>query len=108
MKYQVMLDGSVDFAPQSEVAEILQNVRTILNTRIGTVPLARDFGVSWEHVDKPYPIAKAMMAASVVDAIEEFEPRARVESVEFEETEASAMDGILVPRVVISIGDEEE
>ena len=104
MKYKVMLDGSVDFAPQSEVAEILQNVRTILNTRIGTVPLARDFGVSWEHVDKPYP----MMSSAVVDAIEEFEPRARVESVEFEESEETAMDGILVPRVVISVGDEEE
>lgn len=108
MTYTVTLSGAVDFAPDSEVAEILQNVRTILNTRIGTVPLARDFGVSLEHLDKPYPVARAMMTSAVIDAIEAYEPRARIESVEFDEGTDDIAYGIMRPRVIVSIGEEEE
>lgn len=108
MKYKVTLDDTVNFAPESETEEILQNIRTILTTRVGTVPLFRDFGISWKHVDKPYPVAKALMQAAVIDAIELFEPRATIESVEFNDTAADAMEGILKPIVIVSIGDEQE
>lgn len=100
MEYAITLDGAVDFAPESETTEILQNVRTILNTRLGTVPLARTFGISWEHVDKPLPVAKSIMQGVVIDAVEEFEPRVKVESVTFD---GDGADGILRPSVVISI-----
>ena len=36
--------SEVNFAPASERDEVVQNVRTILATRVGTVPLDRDFG----------------------------------------------------------------
>lgn len=108
MKYTVTLNGAVDFAPANETAEILQNVRTILVTLIGSVPLFRIFGTSFEHIDEPYPIARALMQSAVIEAIESYEPRARVESVMFDETLPNAMDGILLPRVVVSIGEEEE
>ena len=42
-EYLVNLKQGIDFAPSSEIAEILQNVRTILTTRLGSVPLERDF-----------------------------------------------------------------
>lgn len=100
MEYKVTLDNSIDFAPKSIAAEVLQNVRTILNTRLGTVPLARDFGISWEHVDMPLPAARSVMQGVVIDAIEDFEPRARVESVQFD---GDGADGILRPTVIISI-----
>lgn len=45
-EYLVNLKQGIDFAPSSEIAEILQNVRTILTTRLGSVPLERDFGLS--------------------------------------------------------------
>lgn len=109
MIYTVTLDGAVDFAPQNEVAEILQNVRTILSGFVGSAPLHRDFGLSWEHLDKPLPVAYTLLQASVIEAIEEFEPRATVQSVEFEDTsDMDAQEGRLRPRVIISIGDEEE
>ena len=108
MKYSVTLNGAVDFAPANETAEILQNVRTILITLIGSVPMSRIFGIDWEHIDSPYPVARALMQSSVIEAIESYEPRARVESVTFDETLADSMDGILCPRVIISIGEEEE
>ncbi len=104
MIYTVSLGSSeIDFAPANEVAEILQNVRTILKTRIGTVPLHRSFGVSWEHIDKPVPVAKALMQATVIEAITAYEPRAIVKSVEFPENTTDMMEGLLKAVVKISI-----
>lgn len=103
MRYEVTQIGGVDYAPESEAAEIIQNVRTILNTRFGTVPLHRDFGISWEQVDKPLPVAMSIMQGVIVDAVSEFEPRAKVEKVTFE---GDGAEGILRPRVIISIGGE--
>lgn len=100
MKYTVALDNEVDFGPASTVAEILQNVRTIVNTRVGSAPLARNFGITWEHVDKPLPVAKSVMQSVIIDAIETFEPRVKVEAVTFT---GEGMDGILKPVVIISI-----
>lgn len=106
-QYTVTLSSQVDFAPSDEVREILQNVRTILSTRKGSVPLDRDFGLTWTHIDKPMSVAKMLMRSEVIDAIEEYEPRTTVVSVDFDEDTASAMDGILKPRVVVQIGEEE-
>jgi phage baseplate assembly protein W len=108
MKYQVSLLTEVDFAPDSEVAEILQNVRTILSTRLGTVPLHRDLGLSWGFLDKPLPIAKMEFMQAAIEALEEYEPRVRLLKVEFDQTETDAMEGKLNPRVIVSIGDEDE
>ena len=108
MKYVVTLNPDVDFAPADEVREILQNVRTILATRKGTVPLDRDFGLTWDQVDQPSAVVMMQMRSEIVDAIEAYEPRATVVSVDFDENEEQAMDGVLMPRVTISIGKEEE
>lgn len=108
MKYTVTLGGAVDFAPANETAEILQNVRTILTTLIGSVPMYRVFGLDWELIDIPYPVARALVQSAVIEAIESYEPRARVESVTFDETVPYVMDGILRPRVIVSIGEEED
>ena len=104
-RYVVSLTKSVNFHPETETEEILQNIRTILATRIGTVPLHRALGITWEHIDKPYPVAKAMMMVAVIEAIQAYEPRAKVESVEFEETTDNVMEGLLKPRVTVSIGE---
>lgn len=105
MKYVVELSGKVDFAPDSETAEILQNVRTILNTRRGSVPMARDFGISWDFLDAPLPVAKALLQTEIIDAVQDFEPRAKVEKVIYNDGDAG--EGILKPRVIISIGGDD-
>lgn len=107
MSYIVNLSKAIDFAPETVVEEVLQNVRTILSTVIGSVPLHRDFGVSWEHIDKPLPVARTLMQAAIIDAIDEFEPRAKVVSVTFDMTEDDAMEGILRPTVKIEIEEGE-
>ncbi len=105
MIYSVKLDQAVNFAPESVVEEVLQNVRTILLTRVGTVCLHRDFGVSWEHLDKPYPVARALMQAMVTEAIQSYEPRAQVESVTFADGFEDVMEGLMRPQVMISIDE---
>jgi phage baseplate assembly protein W len=107
MNYLVKLNDKIDFSPDSEAKEILQNVRTILTTVIGSVPLHRDFGISWENVDKPLPVAISLMQATVIDAITDFEPRAKVVNVTFEDNAENSMEGVLRPLVEISIGEEE-
>lgn len=108
MKYKVNLDSAVNFAPETETEEILQNVRTILSTRLGSVPLDRDFGMSWEYLDRPYPVAKALVQAVIIETIQEFEPRALVVSVSFPEDIVDAMEGLLKPTVIVSIKNEQE
>lgn len=107
MSYSITTVGAVNFSPTDEKEEILQNVRTILATRVGSVPLDRDFGLTWEHLDKPYPVAKSLMTAAVIEAIQTHEPRVKVEAVEFDGDTAMAMEGLLKPRVIVSIKGEE-
>lgn len=103
MNFVVKLDADVDFNPASVVAEVLQNVRTILSTRKGSVPLDRDFGISWEYLDRPIDVAQMLMRSEIIDAVSKYEPRATVESVVFEGSAEDALDGILKPKVTISI-----
>lgn len=108
MKYQLTLDDVVSFAPESNAEEILQNVRTIILTRLGTVPLFRDFGLTWEHVDKPIHISRALLKAEIIEAVEQWEPRAQIDEVEFEENSEDAQEGLSKPRIIVTIGEENE
>ena len=93
------LDG-VNFAPASELEEIAQNVRTILTTFKKTVPMDREFGISADTADLPIAAAQAAMTAEIVAAINYYEPRARVVSVDYEGVET---DGIVRPKVRIKV-----
>lgn len=105
MNFVVSLDSDVNFAPETEVVEILQNVRTILATRKGSVPLDRDFGLPWQYLDAPTAVAQMQMKSEIIDAIETYEPRAKVKSVEFKSSQVDSLDGILKPVVTVSIGE---
>lgn len=83
------------------LTEIVQNVRTILTTLKGTVPLDRDFGLNAIFLDNPGPRAMALASAEIPGAVEQWEPRARVTSVEW--VDLDSMDGRLIPRVRIRI-----
>ncbi len=93
------LDG-VNFAPATELEEIAQNVRTILTTFKKTVPMDREFGISAETSDLPIAAAQATMTAEIVAAINRFEPRARVVSVDYEGVET---EGVVQPKVRIKV-----
>lgn len=103
MVVDLSLVAAVHFAPSSMAAEVVQNVRTILTTRRGDVPLDRDFGLTWEHIDKPVNVAEALMRSEIIDVVERYEPRCRVISVTFPADSQDPQEGVLRPKVIIEI-----
>lgn len=92
----------IDFAPVSEYAEIIQNIRCIMSTIKQSVPLDRDFGVDASYVDKPMAVAEAMLADEIISAIQKYEPRVTVSSIDFTAT----VNGQLIPKVQVTINEE--
>jgi phage baseplate assembly protein W len=104
MEYSVLAQTQqIDFAPATELAEILQNIRTIISTPKYSVPLDRDFGVSMSWLDNPMPVAQARLTAEIITEIQKREPRARVTQVTYTE---SSHEGILIPNVKVRVADE--
>ena len=68
----------VNFAPATEIEEIAQNVKTILTTLKGEVFLDRTFGVASQLLDAPINSVRAKLTAKIADAVNNFEPRAKV------------------------------
>jgi len=100
--YPVTDKFRVNWAPKSVVEEVLQNVAVILATQIGTVPFARRLGISTDLLDKPSPVVIASLTREVIQKIGEFEPRAVIHSIIFDEN-SSAEDGRVIPRLVIGV-----
>jgi len=90
---------------ETGVAEILQNVRMILSTAKGSVPLDREFGLSITFIDRPMPEAMAEFRGEAITEVQRLEPRVKVVSVEFKERPDDAMDGRLYPVVRVKIKD---
>lgn len=108
MSYVISKGMEISFAPETVSEEVVQNVRTIIATRTGTVPLFRDFGTAWEGLDMPVNTAKAMIRAEIVEAVERFEPRAVVDSVEWDELISDSSDGLMHPVVTVSLAEGVE
>jgi len=82
------------------IEEIAQNVRLILSTPKGSVPLDRRFGINWDLIDKPYPVTIQLLKAEIVKAIETYEPRVKVKAVKVKKISA---DGQLGVKVLVEI-----
>lgn len=83
------------------LTEIIQNVRLILTTPKGSVPLDRAFGLSQTFLDHPGPAAMALAMPEIFEAVEKYEPRVKVTAISWENSNAQA--GIFVPRVRIKV-----
>lgn len=49
---------------------LAQEIRTALATRKGSVPLDRDFGLSWELIDLPLPESRPLLVAEIGRGLE--------------------------------------
>ena len=95
----------INLAPEDTTEEVLQNVAVILSTPKFSVPLERGLGLAQRFLDKPIPAAQSILISEVLEAIEEFEPRAEVENVTFE---LGDRPGTLIPIVEVKIIDGDE
>lgn len=91
---------SINFAPETEREEIIQNVATILATIRYSVPYDREFGINPDYLDSPNLMIRSKLIADVVAKVKKYEPRAKVISVTFNE---NAIDGIIKPNVKVDI-----
>ena len=65
------------------VTSVAQQIRTLLNTRKGSVPLDRDFGISWDCIDQPIPEARQLLVSEVAQALKTYVPSVTLKSIEF-------------------------
>lgn len=86
------------------VKSVLQNIALILATPKGSLPMYRDFGLSWGFLDKPIPVAKVLMVSETKESVERWEPRATVLNLDF--TENPERPGALLPVVEVDISRE--
>lgn len=98
--YNLTLDEAIDFAPADEVTEVMQNVRTIVNTAIKSVPLDRELGINADIVDDPINLIRGKLQARIMDAISKFEPRAQVIEINFS---GDGKNGKTIPRIKVAI-----
>jgi len=82
------------------VPEVMQNVRTILTTRRGTLPLDRDFGISFEFLDSPINTTKAKAEQEIFMQLKKYEPRAILRQIIWI---VDAMSGKISPTVNVEV-----
>ena len=90
----------VNFFPATELEEIAQNVKTIITTMKGEVFLDRSFGVVTEMLDAPVNVIQAKLTARIADAVNRFEPRAKVTDVFYS---GNTQDGEVIVTVRIKV-----
>lgn len=106
MSYKITPDlAHLSLNETDTVKSIVQNVAIILSTLRGSCPLYRAFGISRQYIDKPIPVAEALMFSDVKETIEEYEPRVRVTDISFEVSETEP--GRLLPTVTVEVIDDE-
>lgn len=85
-----------------EAEDISRCLRTLYSTREGSQPLDRGFGLNWDFIDKPLPVAKQEFAFEVIRKTKEYEPRVKVKEVTYE---FDGEDGKMKPVIRLTKGD---
>ena len=70
-----------------------------------SVPLDRAFAHDGRILDSPAPMATAKLTNQLMDAIEKYEPRVEVQSIDFVYTDAKSQleQGILTPKITFKV-----
>lgn len=76
-------NSKISLCENDTVKSVLQNITVLMATRKGTVPMYREFGLEMDYIDKPIEVAKTLMMAEMAEAIEVFEPRAKLLNIDF-------------------------
>lgn len=82
--------------------EILDKVMFLLSCVKGTIPMNRNVGLDPDVISAPAWQAQNLYTISAIELIDEFEPRATVEEIVFDESS----DGNLIPKVVLQYNGE--
>lgn len=97
MHYTIRSDMPPDYTlcENSTAASVLQNIALLVATKQGTIPCYREFGLPMRFIGLPEKIASTVAAQEVIDAVERFEPRAKLNAVNTEYVDGGKMIIIL-------------
>jgi phage baseplate assembly protein W len=84
----------------SGIPAVMQNVRTILTTRRGTVPLDRDFGISFEFLDSPVNTTQAKAEQEIFLQLKKYEPRVILKQIVWN---TDILSGQILPSVKVEV-----
>lgn len=87
----------------TELEDISHCLKNLYSTRAGSIPLNRDFGLSWSALDQSTPDCQSDFALEVIAKTDKYEPRVLVTEVTFE----TDGDGRVVPTIHIEKGGTE-
>ena len=78
----------MDFRIESNEIErlevsIIRQLSTLYNTRRGSIPMHRDFGLLWEILAEPTPIFQNRFTVEVLTQTEKFVPGVAVDYIEY-------------------------
>ena len=90
----------ISAAGNSTKAEIYRNLQILYSTQAGEQALDRDFGIDVSIMDVPTEGAKALLTAEYVRKTEMYEPRAKVQRVEWL---SGKEEQNLIPKVVVQL-----
>ncbi len=90
----------------SGLVGLAQEVRTLMATRKGSVPLDREFGVDGSLIDAPISEVMPRLVAEYSRQIERYVPRVRVLSITFAPAASQALEGRLCPIVKLAVRKE--
>lgn len=82
------------------VPRVMQNVRTLLTTRRGTVPLDRDFGISQEFLDSPINTTQAKAEQEIFLQMKKYVPEAILKQIKWG---ADVISGKIWPTVKVEV-----
>jgi uncharacterized protein len=98
-----LTEADVDFGATG-LAEILQNVRTILMTPKGSQQMDRNFGMDMSYIDRPMNLVINQLISAAMVALSEYESRVQLEDIAFDTT--NSMDGGLIATVKINVSPD--
>lgn len=98
-KWKITLDFTDYHGNEKE--DIANCLNTLYSTPVGTAVLDRDFGLNWDVVDLPLPVAINRLVIEITEKTERYEPRVQVEDVI---CETSPLEGIIQAKVVLKDG----
>jgi phage baseplate assembly protein W len=97
-----MLALSEDSATQEKIQDVARCLRTLYSTPLGSQEGDRSLGIDQGvFLDKPIEVAKALYVREVTEKTTEFEPRARVVRVDWQESDV--VRGEVIPKVVYEL-----
>lgn len=80
-----------------EMEDINRCVNNLYSTRAGSQPLDREFGIDYDGVvGMPLEVAKNQLTLEYMEKTDRYEPRVKVDSVDYE---VDAVSGQIIPTV---------